>query len=122
MKAGFPSPVLVELVRVIRFALHVTMDNPDDTETGVRSGKPPPSLESIIAKVNRAVTVREINYTVLLDPTSSVGGQYNGGELPTTVIFDKEGRVRRRFTGERNVSVFEAMVAEAANPAMVPGK
>lgn len=77
------------------------------------SGKPAPSLEAITAKVTRAVTTREINYTVLLDPSGSVGGQYNGGELPTTVIFDKEGRVRRRFVGERNVSVFEAMVAEA---------
>jgi peroxiredoxin len=78
------------------------------------ASKPSPSLESIISKVNRAVTAREINYTILLDPSGLVGGQYNGGELPTTVIFDKEGRVRRRFCGERNVSVFEAMVAEAA--------
>jgi thiol-disulfide isomerase/thioredoxin len=81
---------------------------------GDNSGKPAPSLESITAKVNRAVTAREIHYTVLLDPSGSVGGQYNGGELPATVIFDKSGRVRRRFIGERNVSVFEAMVAEAA--------
>jgi thiol-disulfide isomerase/thioredoxin len=91
------------------------IDPHEDTEGGARSGKPAPSWESIAAKVNRAVTALEINYTVLLDPSSSVGGQYNGEELPTTVIFDKQGRVRRRFVGERNLIVFEAMVAEAAN-------
>jgi hypothetical protein len=28
----------------------------------------------------------------------------------------KEGRVRRRFIGERTLTVFEAMIAEAAEP------
>jgi len=46
----------------------------------------------------------------------SVGGQYNGGELPTTIILDAEGRVRRRFFGERDLAVFQAMVAEAEKP------
>lgn len=90
------------------------MDPHGDAEAGDSSAKPAASLASITAKVNRAVIAREIKYTVLLDPNGSVGGQYNGGELPTTVIFDKEGRVRRRFIGERNVDVFEAMVEQAA--------
>ena len=91
------------------------IDPHEDTEAGTSSGKTAPSLESITANVNRAVAARGINYTVLLDPSSSVGGQYNGGELPTTVVFDKQGRVRRRFVGERNLDVFEAMVADAGN-------
>jgi cytochrome c biogenesis protein CcmG, thiol:disulfide interchange protein DsbE len=71
---------------------------------------------SIRALVERAVKLRHINYPVLLDPKGIVGGQYNGGELPTTVIFDVEGRVRRRFIGERSVAVFESMLSEASNP------
>jgi thiol-disulfide isomerase/thioredoxin len=71
---------------------------------------------NVRAKVERAVKLRRINYPVLLDPKGLVGGQYNGGELPTTVIFDAEGRVRRRFIGERSLEVFQAMVAEAGKP------
>jgi cytochrome c-type biogenesis protein len=72
------------------------------------------SLEQIQTKVVRAVKARGIDYPVLLDPTGAVGGRFNGGELPTTVIIDSSGHVRRRFIGERNLGVFEAMVAEAA--------
>ena len=72
------------------------------------------------AKVERAVKLRQINYPVLLDPAGDVGGEYNGGELPTTVLFDQEGRVRRRFIGERSTAVFEAMIAEAGRPAGSP--
>jgi thiol-disulfide isomerase/thioredoxin len=84
-----------------------------DEEADDKSHTASASLESIRATVERAVKLRGINYRVLLDPRSSVGGQYNGGELPTTVIFDTDGRVRRRFLGERSVSVFEAMIAES---------
>jgi hypothetical protein len=48
----------------------------------------------------------------LLDPDYAVGARFNGGELPTTVIIDASGRVRRRFIGERSRQVFEAMIAE----------
>ena len=71
------------------------------------------SLDAIRAKVERAVKARQITYPVVLDPGNSIGGQYNGGELPATVIIDAEGRVRRRFIGERNVALFKAMVSEA---------
>jgi len=72
------------------------------------------SLTEIQKKVGRAMKIRGINYTVLLDPSGTVGGRFNGGELPTTVIIDPSGRVHRRFIGERNLKVFEAMLAEAS--------
>jgi thiol-disulfide isomerase/thioredoxin len=75
------------------------------------------SSKSVRAKVERAIKALQINYPILLDERNSVGGQYNGGELPTTVIIDKEGRLRRRFIGERSLKVFEAMIAEAMAPA-----
>jgi len=74
------------------------------------------SMESARAKVVRAVKALGINYTVLCDPKSSLGAQFNGGELPTTVLIDPQGCVRRRFIGERNLTVFQAMVNEAARP------
>lgn len=65
-------------------------------------------------KIARTVKSRGINYPVLLDEQGTVGGRFNGGELPTTVIIDAAGRVRRRFIGARPLPVFEAMIAEAS--------
>jgi peroxiredoxin len=84
----------------------------EQEETQGHNGKPDRSVKSIQAKVARIVQARGINYPVLLDPHGSVGGQYNGGELPTTVLIDKEGRVRRRFIGDRSPAVLAAMIAQ----------
>ena len=73
-----------------------------------------PSRKAVFTKVARAVKARGIVYPVLLDPQATVGGRFNGGELPTTIIIDSQGHLRRRFIGERNLQVFEAMLAEVA--------
>jgi thiol-disulfide isomerase/thioredoxin len=73
-------------------------------------------LKAVHSKIARTVKSRGINYPVLLDAGNSVGSQFNGGELPTTIVIDAEGRIRRRFIGERNLQVFQAMLAEAAKP------
>jgi thiol-disulfide isomerase/thioredoxin len=80
------------------------------------------TLKNIRAKVLRTVKARGINYTVLLDEKNEIGGRFNGGELPTTVIVDAEGNVRRRFIGARSLPVFEAMIAEAGQPVKASGK
>ena len=72
------------------------------------------ALIRVRAKVARTAKARNVNYPVLLDEKNDVGGRYNGGELPTTVIVDAQGNVRRRFIGARNLAVFEAMLAEAS--------
>lgn len=74
------------------------------------------ALKRVRAKVSRTAMPRGINYPILLDERNDVGGRYNGGELPTTVLVDAQGNVRRRFVGARNLAVFEAMIAEAAKP------
>jgi thiol-disulfide isomerase/thioredoxin len=73
-----------------------------------------PVVQRVREKVARTVKARGINYPVVLDETNDVGGRYNGAELPTTVIVDAQGNVRRRFVGARRLAVFEAMVDEAA--------
>jgi hypothetical protein len=70
-------------------------------------------------KVARTVKVRGINYPILLDEKNEIGGRFNGGELPTTVIVDANGNVRRRFVGARSLPVFEAMILEAGEPTPV---
>jgi hypothetical protein len=74
------------------------------------------ALKAVKEKVRRTVKARGINYTVLLDQKNEVGGRFNGGELPTTIIIDADGNVRRRFVGARSLPVFEAMIVEASKP------
>src|SRR5262249_29163540 len=74
------------------------------------------AVKKVRNKVARTAQARGINYTILLDEKNEVGGQFNGGELPTTVILDRNGNVRRRFVGARSLAVFEAMITEASQP------
>lgn len=75
-----------------------------------------PSLKEIRAKVSRTAKKLGINYAVFMDESNEVGGRFNGGELPTTVLVDPQGNVRRRFVGARALPVFEAMLAEMSQP------
>jgi cytochrome c biogenesis protein CcmG, thiol:disulfide interchange protein DsbE len=109
-------PELIELQKqhhdrlvILGVSLDYVPNEDDDNHGGDR-----PTLDEIRKKVVRTVQTRAINYTVLLDEKNSAGARFNGGELPTTVIVDPEGNVRRRFIGARNLSVFEAMISEAS--------
>jgi len=68
--------------------------------------------EKVLAKVRRKAHKLGISYPVLLDTGNVAGGRFNGGELPTNVLIDATGQVRRRFVGPRSVPVFEAMLHE----------
>jgi len=111
-------PELIELQKrhhdqlvILGVSLDCVPDDDGDSHAGAR-----PSLNEIREKVARTVQTRGINYTVLLDEKDSAGARFNGGELPTTVIVDAEGNVRRRFIGARSLSVLEAMIVEASRP------
>ena len=90
--------------------------DPNDPKAAV------PILQKIRDKVIRTVKARGINYPVLLDEHNEVGGRFNGGALPTTVIVDAQGEVRRRFVGARSLPVFEAMIAESRQPVKVASR
>jgi thiol-disulfide isomerase/thioredoxin len=83
---------------------------PDD------DGDNQPDPKKIPGKVARVIKERGLNYPVILDARDEIGGRFNGGELPTTVIIDAQGYVRRRFVGPRNLAVLETMIAEAGRP------
>jgi peroxiredoxin len=74
------------------------------------------SVNEIRQKVARTVSENDLNYPVLFDEDFRVGGRFNGGDLPTTVIIDADGVLRRRFSGRRPLPVLQAMVAEATLP------
>ena len=54
-----------------------------------------------------------INFPVLIDGTGDIGYRFSALELPTNVIIDRAGNMRRRFVGLRSGTVVEAMLAEA---------
>ena len=71
-----------------------------------------------VRKIVGAVAGRQhLNYRVLLDPENRIGRQFNGGELPTNVLLDRDGKVRRRFVGERSLEVWEALLRDTERPA-----
>lgn len=71
------------------------------------------ALDRVRRKVIRTVRTRGINYPILLDEANEAGARYQGGELPTTIMIDAEGRLRRRFVGTRSREVLAAMIEEA---------
>ncbi len=80
-------------------------------------GDPQAEPGTIRPKIARTIQSLGINYPILLDEHNEVGIRFNGGELPTTVIVDADGNIRRRFVGARDLQVFEAMITEASRPA-----
>ena len=55
---------------------------------------------------------RGMTYRVAMGADNLIGGRFNGGELPTTLLIDATGRIHRRFIGARETSVFEAMLTD----------
>ena len=64
-------------------------------------------------QVEQLVQSRGITYPVLMDTTAEVGHRFSALELPTNIILDRDGNVRRRFLGQRSKEVVEAMLIEA---------
>lgn len=59
----------------------------------------PAGLESPAAKVRAFVEERDLSFPVLLDPAGTVQRLYQVVGLPTTVLIDREGRIRSKFLG-----------------------
>jgi thiol-disulfide isomerase/thioredoxin len=75
----------------------------------------PATIDNVRAKVARVAQARSIAYPILLDPSNLVGARFNGGELPTNVLIDPQGHLRRRFIGARSLDVWEAILAEVGH-------
>lgn len=57
----------------------------------------------------------KITYPMLLDSKGTVGLGFSVENLPAYVLIDAQGMVRRRFVGDRNKQVLEAMIDEVRN-------
>ena len=117
-------PLLVELQRRHPDDLVILGINLDSAEQGALAeaatntpGTTAPDAGQVRKIVGAVAGRQHLNYAVLLDPENRIGQQFNGGELPTNVLLDRDGRVRRRFVGERSLEVWEALLRDTDRPA-----
>lgn len=110
-------PLLNELQRRHPDDLVVLGISLDSGEQGVLTEGAGNSSSPSGAEIRKIVAVvagrQHMNYRVLLDPENRIGRRFNGGELPTNVLLDRNGLVRRRFIGERSVEVWEDFLRDA---------
>lgn len=78
-------------------------------------GKPAAHVDlgHIRAQLQQFIQHNGISYPVLIDGTGEIGHRFSAFELPTNVIIDRTGNLRRRFIGLRSGTIVEAMLAEA---------
>jgi hypothetical protein len=71
-----------------------------------------PSLGSVQggALVRHAMLERKLRFQTLLDPQGSLGRRFEVEDLPTYVLIDDQGIVRRRLVGNRTEPVLEALI------------
>ena len=74
------------------------------------------SLEKIVKKIQRVVRKKSLNYLVGMDPQFQIGNRFNGQELPTNVLIDPDGNLRRRFVGARPLHSWKAMLKDVGVP------
>jgi len=76
---------------------------------GAVRGSAPQNVEQFRARLERFLKAHGVNYPILFDLDGAVAAQFRGGELPTNVILDRTGRLRRRFIGGRSPETLEKM-------------
>jgi hypothetical protein len=75
------------------------------------------ALRELRKTVGAVAARHRIGFPVLLDPERRIGRRFNGGELPTQVLLDRDGWIRRRFVGGRSLETWEALLRDADRPA-----
>lgn len=93
--------------------LGISLDGqPDEHDHGSEAHTAKPGMEKTLAQIKRMAAARKLNYRALWDPGGLIGARFNGQELPTNVLIDADGFVRRRFIGTRPLIAWETMLAE----------
>lgn len=75
-------------------------------------GLAPATTESAVRDL---ITRMRVNHPVLVDSKGDVLFRYNVQEMPTYVLIDAQGHLRRRFTGSRELPVWAAMIQELSS-------
>ena len=73
------------------------------------------NLAQVLDRIHGMALEHKITYSMLLDSKGTVGLRFNVENLPAYVLIDAQGMVRRRFVGDRNRQVLEAMIDDVSN-------
>jgi thiol-disulfide isomerase/thioredoxin len=101
---------------ILGIALDSASEEHESNSSHGSASTDPFARHEIQKEVARFAKDRGLKYQILLDPENSIGARFNGGELPTNVLIDSQGRFVRRFIGPREIEAFQAIVSEAAHP------
>lgn len=82
------------------------------------ASSPPLETEQGRTLVQQTMLERKSNFPMLIDSKGIVGSRFNVEELPTYVLIDRQGMIRRRFVGNRTKPVLEAMVKDVTENKM----
>lgn len=77
-------------------------------------------LENIRKTVSRFARKHGMNYEILLDPHSELAGLFSGHELPTNVLIDSNGNVRRRWIGGRSIDTMRDLILKLDGSDILP--
>jgi thiol-disulfide isomerase/thioredoxin len=72
--------------------------------------------EKIKKKIERVVRKKDLKYLIGMDSGFEIGNRFNGQELPTNVLIDPQGKLRRRFVGARPLHSWKAMLKDIGVP------
>lgn len=75
-----------------------------------------PALAAMKSAVGDYISRMQIPFPVVVEQKGATVFRFNVQEIPTYILIDADGHLRRRFIGSRNLAAFKAMVAEAATP------
>ena len=73
-------------------------------------------IERVRKKIERVVQKKELKYLIGIDSRFQIGSRFNGQELPTNVLIDPQGKLRRRFVGTRPLHSWIAMLKDIGIP------
>ena len=74
---------------------------------------PPRDAGAIKSAVRDLVTEMQINFPVFVDTQGNAVFRYNVQDIPTYVLIDADGFIRRRFIGSRQLPAWTAMLDES---------
>lgn len=67
-------------------------------------------------QLRQAAATHHISFPMLLDPKGTIGSRFTANSLPTYILIDPDGKIRRRAVGFRNRSALAAMVEDVSAP------
>lgn len=103
-----------ERVRIVGIWLDATAQpgGHDHGQGHQHEAPPPPNPAAIRARVRAFARDQHLDFAVLMDAKGAIGRRFSAEVMPTNLLIDRDGHLRRRFLGPRTPATLEAMIDE----------